>query len=100
MRAQAYVSCVWCPGQVVESTLARMASPEIHSGFEPLILPNLMPQCQAERYQGRDFMKNIATKGPSHVVVKVLPGGEEYRVYLLEAHDESMRILKRFDRHA
>lgn len=98
VRAQAYVSCIWCPGQVVEQTLSRMASREIHAGFDPLILPNLMPKCQAERYQGRDFMKNIATKGPAHVVVKVLPGGDAYRVYLLEAHDESMRILDRFDR--
>ena len=98
VRAQAYVSCIWCPGQVVEQTLSRMASREIHTGFDPLILPNLMPKCQAERYKGRDFMKNIATKGPAHVVVKVLPGGDAYRVYLLEAHDESMRILDRFDR--
>ena len=98
VRAQAYVSCIWCPGQVVEQTLSRMASREIHAGFDPLILPNLMPKCQAERYKGRDFMKNIATKGPAHVVVKVLPGGDAYRVYLLEAHDESMRILDRFDR--
>ena len=77
-----------------------MASREIHPDFEPLILPNLMPQCQIDRYQGRDFMKNIATKGPAHMVVKVLPGGDAYRVYLLEAHDESMRILSRFDRRA
>ena len=98
VRAQAYVSCIWCPGQVVESTLARMASPEIHRGFEPLILPNLMPKCQAERYKDRAFMKNIVTRGAAHVVVKVLPGGTEYRVYLLEAQDESMRILKRIDR--
>ena len=77
-----------------------MASPEIHPGCAPLILPNLMPQCQIDRYQGRDFMKNIATRGPSHVVVKVLPGGSDYRIYLLEAHDESMRILSRFDRRA
>ena len=100
VRAQAYVSCIWCPGQVHETTLTRMASPEIHPGCAPLILPNLMPQCQIDRYQGRDFMKNIATKGPSHVVVKVLPGGSDYRIYLLEAHDESMRILSRFDRRA
>ena len=98
VRAQAYVSCIWCPGQVDETTLARMASREIHTGFDPLILPNLMPKCQTERYQGRAFMKNIATKGPAHVVVKVMPGGDAYRVYLLEAHDESMRILDRFDR--
>jgi hypothetical protein len=29
----------------------------------------------------------------AHVVVKVLPGGNAYRIYLLEAHDESMNVL-------
>ena len=100
VHAQAYVSCIWCPGQVHEVTLSRMASREIHPDFDPLILPNLMPQCQAEKYKDRDFMRNIATRGAAHVVVKVLPGGDAYRIYLLEARDESMRILARFDRRA
>ena len=100
VRAQAYVSCIWCPGQVHEVTLSRMASREIHPDFDPLILPNLMPQCQAEKYRDRDFMRNIATRGAAHVVVKVLPGGDAYRIYLLEARDESMRIIGRFDRRA
>ena len=99
VRAQTYVSCIWCAGQVNKTTLERMASPTFHTGYEPIILPNLMPKCRVESYKDLDFMKNIATKGPAHVVVKVLPGGTDYRVYLLEAHDESMRILARFDRH-
>lgn len=98
VRAQTYVSCVWCPGQVNETTLSRMASPEFHPGFEPTILPTLVPKCRAESYKGRGFMKNVATEGPSHIVVKVLPGGTDYRIYRLEARDESMRILARLDR--
>lgn len=45
-------------------------------------------------------MKYIPTRGAVHVVVKVRPGGSDYRVYLLDAHDESMRIVGRFDRKA
>ena len=60
----------------------------------------MMPQAKIDAFSGQGFLKNIATKGPSHVVVKVLPGGSDYRIYLLEAHDESMRILSRFDRKA
>ena len=100
VRAQAYVSCIWAPGQIVRPTLERMASRAIHPDFDPLIMPNNMPQAKVDAFKGQDFLANIATKGPSHVVVKVLPGGSDYRIYLLEAHDESMRILSRFDRRA
>ncbi len=98
VRAQAYVSCIWAPGQIVAPTLERMASREIHHGYDPLIMPNNMPQAKIDAFKGQGFLKNVVTRGPAHVVVKVLPGGSEYRVYLLEAHDESMKILSRFDR--
>ena len=39
------------------------------------------------------YMKNILVPAVAHVVVKVLPGGNAYRIYLLEAHDESMNVL-------
>ena len=47
-----------------------------------------------------DFMKNVPpeTQKGVHVVVKVLPSGDEYRIYLLDARDESMRVLARLDR--
>ena len=53
-----------------------------------------------EKYQGKDFLKNIPpeTLNGAHVVVKVLPGGEDYRIYLLDARDESMRVMARLDR--
>ena len=38
-------------------------------------------------------MKNILVPHTAHVVVKVLPGGNAYRIYLLEARDESMNVL-------
>jgi len=98
VRAQAYVSCIWAPGQVSQITLERMASRELHPDYAPLILPNNMPQKKVDAFKGQGFLENIATRGPAHVVVKVLPGGDAYRIYLLEAHDESMKILSRFDR--
>ncbi len=100
VRAQTYVSCVWCLRQLHGPTFARLSAPEFNPGCEPLIIPTIMPQCRVDSFKGRDFMKNIPTRGPVHVVVKVLPGGLDYRVYLLDAHDESMRIVGRFDRHA
>lgn len=80
--------------------MERMASEEFHPGFKPDIIPNMMPKMRAEKYRGEKFMENVPpeTLLGVHVVVKVLPGGDDYRIYLLDARDESMRVLARLDR--
>ena len=88
VRAQAYVACMWCPGQMAPKTLKTIMA---HS--DPAILPNLMPSKRRAKEADESYMKNILVPHVAHVVVKVLPGGNAYRIYLLEAHDESMNVL-------
>ena len=88
VRAQAYVACVWCPRQVSQKTLRTITA---HS--DPAIMPNLMPASRRAEEAGEPYMKNILVQHAAHVVVKVLPGGDAYRIYLLEARDESMNVL-------
>ena len=88
VRAQAYVACMWCPGQLAPKTLKTIMA---HS--DPAILPNLMPARRKAREINEAYMKNILVPHTAHVVVKVLPGGNAYRIYLLEARDESMNVL-------
>ena len=88
VRAQAYVACMWCPGQLAPKTLRT-----ISKYADPAILPNLMPAKRKAKEINEAYMKNILVPDVAHVVVKVLPGGNAYRIYLLEAHDESMNVL-------
>ena len=88
VRAQVYVACMWCPGQLAPKTLKTITA---HG--DPSILPNLMPARRRAGEAAEPYMKNILVPGAAHVVVKVLPGGDAYRIYLLEAHDESMKVL-------
>ena len=88
VRAQAYVACVWCPGQLAPKTLRT-----ISKYADPAILPNLMPAKRKAKEINEPYMKNILVPYVAHVVVKVLPGGKAYRIYLLEARDESMNVL-------
>ena len=88
VRAQAYVACMWCPGQLAPKTLKT-----IMAYSDPAILPNLMPARRKAKEINESYMKNILVPHVAHVVVKVLPGGNAYRIYLLEAHDESMNVL-------
>ena len=36
--------------------------------------------------------------GQYHIVIKVFPGGERYRAYLLDPHDEDRRVVAVYDR--
>ena len=96
VRAKIYVSCVWSHWHVIDSVMERLASRTIHPDFDPVIIPNFMPKNRAEKYAGRPFMKNIPVETHTgvHVVVKVLPGGNSWRTYLVDARDESMRVLR------
>ncbi len=96
VRAKAYISCIWSPGQVNSRTMERMASREIHQGFDPIIIPNLTPKSRVLKYAESPFFKNIPseTQGGVHVVVKVAPGGDTWRIFLVDARDESMRVLR------
>ena len=89
VRAQAYVACMWGPkGQLTPKTLNT-----VMAYGDPAILPTLMPRSRRAKEAGEKYMKNILVSDAAHVVVKVLPGGDAYRIYLLEAHDESMNVL-------
>ena len=88
VRAQAYVACMWCPRQLDPKTLKT-----VMAYSDPTILPTLMPAKRKAKEINEAYMKNILVSQTAHVVVKVLPGGNAYRIYLLDAHDESMNVL-------
>jgi hypothetical protein len=79
---------MWCPGQMSPKTLKT-----ITTYGDPAILPTLMPAKRKAKEINEAYMKNILVSQTAHVVVKVLPGGNAYRIYLLEARDESMNVL-------
>ena len=95
VQADAYISCVWCPRHVIESTLEHMTSRALHGGREPLFVPNIYPASCRDRFEkaGRFGAIPDATRFGAHVVVKVAPGGDAYKIYLVDARDESMRVM-------
>lgn len=102
VRADAYVSCIWCPGQLDELTLSRMASCEIHHGSAPILVPNIYPAVRWKRHESQSFIANVPveTRTGVHVVIKVAPGGETYKIYLVDARDEAMRVCACLERVA
>ena len=95
VRAQNYISCIWCPGQIVSLTVSRMMSRKIHGGNTPCLIPTIYPLSRKAHLEKDGRFVNVpeVTKFGVHVVVKVAPGGETYKIYLVDARDESMRVL-------
>ena len=98
VRAQAYVSCMWSPRQADPGVLERLYKVGSHDGRKPFLVPNLVTDVQRPTAEHPGY--SLSTEGASHVVVKVLPGGDRYRIYLLDAADESMRVKAVLEREA
>ena len=96
VRAQAYVSCMWCPRQAHHEVLKRLVEVGSHDGGEPILAPQLV--CAYHKEHERECGYSLPPVGASHVVVKVRPGGDAFKVYLLDVADESMRVKAVYER--
>ena len=88
VRPRIYLSSVWQAGMVDDVSLANMTSRELYPGDRLVCFGYIAEKVKAvaERYS-----RDLAPAG--HAVVKVAPGGGAYSLFVLDAHDESMRIL-------
>ena len=94
--ADAYVGCMWCPAQAHPTALDRLAATPAHTGRKALILPQLITAHHRSWFEQTGMP--LPHSGAVHVVVRVAPGGESYRVFLLDARDEGLRIVAEFER--
>ena len=99
VRADAYVACMWDSEQMHPDGLERMHSVRsAASDRRPLLLPQLLMPRQKKWFSDHGIV--LPYPDAVHVVVRVSPGGENYRVYLLDARDEQMRVVAKFSRIA
>ena len=95
VRAGCYVCCMWAPRQSNPLAMARMLA-AADDRNPPLILPQLLTPLQSDWLQAR----GLALSRPQavHIVVRVEPGGERYRAYMLDARSEEPRVVARVER--
>lgn len=88
IRAKVYLSSVWQARMLDRKSLGAMCSRELYPGNRRIHFGDI-----AERMKpiAAEYGKDIAPAG--HAVVKVAPGGGAFKVFALDATDESMRIL-------
>lgn len=91
VRPQVFVVNSWSPNQINDRNLPTMTSRELYAGSRTVFF-GCIPEEKRRAYAGRDFMKDVSPAA-GHIVVKVAPGGETFRVFVLDAGDESMTVL-------
>ncbi|MDD2455092.1 MAG: MBL fold metallo-hydrolase [Kiritimatiellae bacterium] len=91
LRAKVYLSSVWQPKMVDHKSLSAMCSRELYSG-DRLVCFGYIADKVKEVAAAYD--RDLAPGG--HAVVKVAPGGGTFKVYTLNAADESMAVLACF----
>lgn len=89
VRAAAYVTMVWCPQHIQACNMQDMCSRDLYPGAR-MVFPSYVPERPKKEWPDAAWWKDIAPGG--HVVVKVAPGGADYKIYLLDATDESLRV--------
>ena len=90
VRAAAYVTAVWCPRHIQDCNMRHISSRELYPG-ERFVFPTFVPEWPRTEWPDAPWWRDIVPGG-GHVVVKVAPGGDTYRIYQLESADESMRV--------
>ena len=89
IRARTYLSSVWQAKMVDHKSLSAMCSRDLYPG-ERMVCFGHVADCVRDvaAVYGGDI-----PPAQGHTVVRVAPGGDTYRVFILDATDESMRVL-------
>ena len=95
VRAKTYLSSVWQAKMVDHKSLSAMCSRELYPGERIVCFGYIADSVRdvAAAY-GADI-----PPAQGHTLVKVAPGGDTYQVFVIDASDESMRVLysRKFD---
>ncbi len=92
VRAAAYVTNVWCPHHVQDCNMRHISSRELYSG-ERLVFPTFLPEMPKKLWPDAPWWRDMVPGG-GHVVVRVAPGGDTYRIYQLDSTDERTSRVK------
>lgn len=91
IRAAHYIFPVWDYQHIQPSVIERVASPKLHDGKESRLYFTYIPPYLRDRCRLHEWNKQIAEEN-GHVIVKVLPKGDCYKIYIVSAEDEKMTV--------
>jgi hypothetical protein len=91
LRPRAFILMAWDSAHPAISTLSRMLNKTLYPGERDIFATALMPE---NKIVNRRLAELKSDDG--HVVVRVAPGGNEFRIVILDNSDESDRVKAEF----
>lgn len=88
LRPRVHIMHVWSPSHPGSLVLARLLSPRSYPGPRDIFATNVM--AVTREYIGESVDRIKGRQG--HIVVRVSPGGAEYRIFILDDSAETFRI--------
>ncbi len=88
VRPRVHLIMSWAPSHPSPSVLARMMSEGTYPGPRDVFSTNVMEETQVVIGSRIDNMKSRQ----GHIVIRVIPGGETYNIYILDDSDENFKI--------
>jgi len=92
LQPRVWVVPVWHITHLNMAVLERMLSERLYGGARDVFATDLLP---ATALMNERFMSKVASSS-GHVVVRVEPGGDEFRVYVTRNEDESDSVKASF----
>lgn len=90
VNAPHYILPVWDFWHIQPSVMTRMIN-NPNGGDTCRIFATSVPDTLRKQYENEPFMKQLMPE-TGHIVIKVLNGGDQYKIYVLDNHDESQTI--------
>lgn len=90
VKARQYVMAVWDWQHTQPSIMGRIKETRTHAD-EPLVFTNNVPDTLMQAYAAEPWMENMC-RDFGHIVVRVSEGGKSYRIFVVDATDETMHV--------
>jgi hypothetical protein len=92
LRPRLWIIPVWSSDHPGHDVLDRMYSARLYPGLRDVLATNMI---EANRIVIGPLLDRLAS-AQGHIVVRVAPGGADYRVMILDDSTESFRVIKAF----
>lgn len=99
LASRVWICCVWDQLHNTPSVMSRLSDRTLYEGDRTICTGVLTPECRKlnESKGTTSWLRDVpdACNTPCHIVLDVAPGGRTYSITLLDARDESLRVLDR-----
>ena len=96
LRPRLWIIPVWSADHPGHDVLDRMYSTRLYPGTRDVFATNML---EANRIVIGPLLDRLASS-QGHIVIRVAPGGDSYRVWILDDSSAIFRVVKTFDRLA